>query len=487
MHFGLKNAPSVLMDLMNRVCRPYLDKFVTVFIYDILIYAKIKEEHETHLRLILELLNNEKLYEKFSKCEFWLQEVHFLGHVINGDGIHVDPSKIDVVKNWEAPRTLSEDKLCNAPVLALHDGPEDFVVYCDASGLGLVADALSRKERIKPKRVRAMNMTIQLNIKDRILAAQNEASEQPKIPEWKWERITIDFVMKLPRTSSGHDSIWVIMDRLTESAHFLSMREDYKMDGLARLYLNEIVARHGIRNMVRHEYNLPSTDRWSERAYYLNLEDMIKACVLDFERSWDVHRPLVEFSYNNSYQSTWSVLNDYTSSTSSITLFLSRFRSETILSSAEIVTFFFTTILLARLLLAEFSMAIACDPQTYWCACIVNLYSQDIHNLSKDFSIENALLVGQEDFIRFRFFDLLDCVLELLHNDFKNICRDSECLEACGVLDYINDQLKRFFLLRHNGFQPDVGRAYLDTFYRQNPFLLTSNNVLSFLWIHDST
>ncbi|GKD80430.1 putative reverse transcriptase domain-containing protein [Tanacetum coccineum] len=252
----------VFMDLMNRVYRPYLDKFVIVFIDDILIYSKTREEHVEHLRLVLELLKKEKLYAKFSKCEFWLREVQFLGHVINGNGIHVDPSKIEAVKNWKAPRTPTEvcsflglagyycrfienfskiaksltiltqkcktfdwgekqelafqtlkDKLCNAPVLALPDGPEDFVVYCDAFGLGLgcvlmqrgkviayvsrqlkiheknytaydlelgavkgkskgecgsyhpgkanvVADALSRKERVKPKRVRAMNMTL---------------------------------------------------------------------------------------------------------------------------------------------------------------------------------------------------------------------------------------------------------------------------------------------------------------------------------------
>ncbi|GJV22846.1 putative reverse transcriptase domain-containing protein [Tanacetum coccineum] len=321
------------------------------------------------------------------------KEVQFLRHVINGDGIHVDPSKIKAIKNWEAPRTLSEvrsflgltgyyhrfienfykiakpltvltqksktfdwgeeqknafqtlkDKLCNTPVLALPDRPEDFLVYCDASGLGLgcvliqrgkviayasrqlkihvknytthdlelgavmfalkiwrhylygiksiiytdhkslrhifsqkelnmrqrcwielfsdydceicyhpgkanvVADALSMKEWVKPKRVRAMNMTLQSSIKDMILAAQKEASEesQPKIPKWKWEGIAMDFVTKLPRTSSGHVTIWVIMDRLTKFAHFLPMREDYKMERLARLYLNEIVARHGV-------------------------------------------------------------------------------------------------------------------------------------------------------------------------------------------------------------------------------------------------
>ncbi|GKC35091.1 putative reverse transcriptase domain-containing protein, partial [Tanacetum coccineum] len=204
--FGLTNVPTVFMDLMNQVCRPYLDKFVIVFIDDILIYSKTREEHEVHLGLILELLKEEKLYAKFSKCEFWLQEVQFLRHVINGDGIHVGPSKIEAIKNWEAPRTPFEvrsflglgeeqenafqtlkDKLCNAPVLALLDGLKDFVVYCDASGLGLgcvlmqrelfsdydceiryhpgkanvVADALSRKERVKPKRFRGLDEMVE--------------------------------------------------------------------------------------------------------------------------------------------------------------------------------------------------------------------------------------------------------------------------------------------------------------------------------------
>ncbi|GJT57974.1 putative reverse transcriptase domain-containing protein [Tanacetum coccineum] len=186
MPFVLTNVPSVFMDLMNRVCRPYLDKFVIVFIDDILIYSKTWEEHVKHLRLVLKLLNKKKLYAKFSKCEFRLRKVQFIGHVINGNGIHVDPSKIEVVKNWKAPRTPTEvcsflglvgyyrrfienfskiansltiltqkcktfdlgeehelafqtlkDKLCNAPVLALPDRPKDFMVYCNASKIGL--------------------------------------------------------------------------------------------------------------------------------------------------------------------------------------------------------------------------------------------------------------------------------------------------------------------------------------------------------------
>ncbi|GKA94894.1 putative nucleotidyltransferase, ribonuclease H, partial [Tanacetum coccineum] len=183
------------MDLMNRVCKPYLDKFVIVLIDDILIYSKSKEEHEVHLRLVLELLRKDKLYTKFSKCKFWLQEAHFLGHVVNQNGIHVDPSKTEAVKNWKAPTTPSEirsffglagyyrrfianfskiakpltsltqmnqkyvwgvekeevvqtlkNNLCEAPILSLPNGVEDFVVYCDASNQGLGCVLMQRNK-----------------------------------------------------------------------------------------------------------------------------------------------------------------------------------------------------------------------------------------------------------------------------------------------------------------------------------------------------
>ncbi|GJR56010.1 putative nucleotidyltransferase, ribonuclease H [Tanacetum coccineum] len=171
MPFGLTNAPAVFMDLMNRVCKPYLDKFVIVFIDDILIYSKDKKEHEEHLKAILELLKKEELYAKFSKCEFWIPKVQFLGHVIDCQGIHVDPAKIESIKDWASPKTPTEirqflglagyyrrfiegfskiakpmTKLTQKKV-AFEWGAENFIVYCDASHKGLGA-VLMQNEKV---------------------------------------------------------------------------------------------------------------------------------------------------------------------------------------------------------------------------------------------------------------------------------------------------------------------------------------------------
>ncbi|GKA50864.1 putative reverse transcriptase domain-containing protein [Tanacetum coccineum] len=159
MPFGLTNAPAVFMDLMNRVCKPYLDKFVIVFIDDILIYSKSKQEHEEHLKIILELLKKEELYAKFSKCEFWIPKVQFLGHVIDSEGIHVDPAKIESIKDWTTPKSPTNSSIfkvllyyrrflggfstmkCKsyavAPILALPKEAKISCAYCDLrKGLG---------------------------------------------------------------------------------------------------------------------------------------------------------------------------------------------------------------------------------------------------------------------------------------------------------------------------------------------------------------
>ena len=186
MSFGLTNAPAHFMYLMNSVFMPELDKFVVVFVDDILVYSKNEEEHAEHLHIVLQHLREHKLYAKFSKYDFWLKEVQFLGHVISEDGISVDPSKIQDVLNWQAPTSVSEfrsflglagyyrrfvpdfskiarpmaellkkgvrfnwdDKceqafqtlrklLTSAPILAQPNITRPFDVYCDASGMGL--------------------------------------------------------------------------------------------------------------------------------------------------------------------------------------------------------------------------------------------------------------------------------------------------------------------------------------------------------------
>ncbi|KAL0550232.1 hypothetical protein IC582_014736 [Cucumis melo] len=186
MSFGLTNAPAVFMDLMNRVFKDFLDSFVIVFIDDILIYSKTEAEHEEHLHQVLETLRANKLYAKFSKCEFWLRKVTFLGHVVSSEGVSVDPAKIEAVTNWPRPSTVSEirsflglagyyrrfvedfsriaspltqltrkgtpfvwgpacersfqelkQKLVTASVLTVPDGSGNFVIYSDASKKGL--------------------------------------------------------------------------------------------------------------------------------------------------------------------------------------------------------------------------------------------------------------------------------------------------------------------------------------------------------------
>nr|GEX67557.1 retrotransposon protein, putative, Ty3-gypsy subclass [Tanacetum cinerariifolium] len=467
MPFGLTNTPAVFMDLMNRVCKPYLNKLIIVFIDDILVYPQDVEEHDKHLNIILELRKKEILYAKFSKFDFWLDSAQFLGHVIDHSDVHVDPTKIEAIKSWAAPMTPTEVRqflglvgYYRRFIEALPEGTEDFVMYRDVSfkGYGAVltqrekviayasrqlkdheenytthdlelgavfftfrlwrhylygtkcvvftdhkslqyilnqkelnlrqrrwiellsdydceiwyhpgktnvmADALSRKERIKRLRIRALMMTIYNDLPKRIREAQEEAIKkklrnlvmheshkskysihpgldkmyqdlnslywwpnmkvdiatyvskrltyvklkaehqkpsgllkQPEIPVWKWERISIDF-----KTDN--------------------------MEKLTRIYLKEIVCRHGVPVSIISDRDSHFTlrfwrslqealgtnldmstayhrqmDRQSKRIIQM-LEEMLHAYVIDFRSSWDRHLPLVKFSYNNSYRAS---------------------------------------------------------------------------------------------------------------------------------------------------------------------------------------
>ncbi|GJV63998.1 putative reverse transcriptase domain-containing protein [Tanacetum coccineum] len=418
-----------------------------------------KTKHEEHLKAILELLKKEKLYAKFSKCEFWILKVQFLGYVIDSRGL------ASYYRRKKNAFQLIKQKLYSAPILALPEGSEDFMVYYDASHKGLgavliqrekviayasrqlkihqknytthdlelgsvvfalkiwrhylygtkctvftdheslqhildqkklntrqrrwlellsdydcdiryhpgkanvVADALIRKERIDPLRVRALAMTIGLDLPKQILLfnrSQLKPEEplrkkilkirgystnpkkskylsipdpeidvkaehqrpsgllvQPVIPEWKWDNITMDFITKLPKSSHSFDTIWVIVDQLTKSAHSLPIRENDLLDKLARLYLNRIVSRHGLpiliicdrdgrftSNFWRSFQKALGTDLSMSTAYHSEtdgqsertiqtLKDMLRTCVIDFGMGWVKHLPLAEFSYNN--------------------------------------------------------------------------------------------------------------------------------------------------------------------------------------------
>ncbi|GJR29279.1 putative reverse transcriptase domain-containing protein [Tanacetum coccineum] len=252
----------------------------------------------------------------------------------------------------------------SAPILALPEGSEDFIAYCDASkkGLGTVLMQREKEKQLEQKLEPRADGTLCLNGRSwlpcygdlrTVIMHESHKSKysihpgsdkmyqdmkklywpsgllvQPKIPEWKWDNITMDFVTKLPKTSQGYDTIWVIVDRLTKSAIFTPMRETDPLDKHARMYLKEVVTRHGIpvsiicdrdprfaSNFWRSLQNAlgtnldmstayhPQTDGQSERTIQ-TLEDMLRACAIDFGKGWVNHLPLVEFSYNNSYHAS---------------------------------------------------------------------------------------------------------------------------------------------------------------------------------------
>nr|GEW10780.1 hypothetical protein [Tanacetum cinerariifolium] len=416
MPFGLTNAPAVFMDLMNRVCKPYLDKFVIVFIDDILFYSKNKEEHGEHLKTILELLKKEQMYSKFSKCDFWPESVQFLGHVIDSEGVHVDPAKIKAIKNWATPTTPTEvrqflglagyyrrfiegfyliskpltkltqknkkyewetkaeeafqmlkQKLCCAPILALPEGSKDFIVYYDASIRGFGAVLMQREKVIayasRQLRTHEENYTthdLELGAvvfalrlwrhyfygtkcvvytdhkrKANVVAYALSRKEREPI------RIRALIFEIHPDGTRYHDKrIWLprfgglrdlIMHESHKSKYSIHLGSDKMYQDLKQLYwwpnMKADLATYVIKCLtcakIKVEHQKPSgftsTTKnscleigknnygfhcWAPENSEWTLEDMLRACVIDFEGRRDRHLPLVEFSYNNSYHAS---------------------------------------------------------------------------------------------------------------------------------------------------------------------------------------
>ncbi|CAJ2645092.1 unnamed protein product [Trifolium pratense] len=309
MPFGVTNAPGVFMEYMNRIFHSFLDKFVVVFIDDILVYSKSEEEHKEHLRIVLQILKEKKLYAKLSKCEFWLKEVSFLGHVISSGRIAVDPAKVDAVLQWGTPESVSEirsflglagyyrrfiegfsklalpltqltrkdqafvwdvkceesfqelkKRLTTAPVLILPDAKESFVVYCDASKMGL-GGVLMQKGQV-------------------VAYASRQLKKGTLVP--KLAEIYMEQIVKLHGIPSS-----IVSDR---DPRFTSRFWESLQEAL------------GTKLRLSSAYH-PQTDGQSERTIQ-SLEDLLRACVLEQGVSWDSCLPLIEFTYNNSFHSS---------------------------------------------------------------------------------------------------------------------------------------------------------------------------------------
>ncbi|GJR54075.1 reverse transcriptase domain-containing protein [Tanacetum coccineum] len=350
-------------------------------------------KHANHLRIILELLKKEKLYAKFSKCYFWIHIVQFLRHLIDSQRFHVDPAKIKAVKNWASPTTpieirqflglvgyyqrfikyfskiaksltaltlknkkyiwgiyqesafqLLKQKLYEAPILALLEGKNDFVVYCDASHQ-------DKAFEIHPDGTRCIKNRSWLplfgNLRDLIMHESHKSKysihpssdkmyQDLKKPYWwpNMKAIIAEYIGKCltcSKVKAGYEKpsgLLVIVYRLTKSAHFIPTQEIDSIETLTRLYIKEIISRHGVPISIISDRDSHFTSRFWQSlqsalgtqldmstAYHLEtngqsertiqtLEDMLRACVIDFGKGWERHLPLVEFSYNNSYHAS---------------------------------------------------------------------------------------------------------------------------------------------------------------------------------------
>ncbi|GJU50600.1 putative reverse transcriptase domain-containing protein [Tanacetum coccineum] len=349
--FGLTNAPTIFMDLMNRVCKPYLDKFVIFFIDDILIYSKNKNEKSTlssenfmvycdasHNGLGIILMQREKVIAYASR-QLKIHEKNYTTHDLELGAVvfalkmwrhYLYGTKCVVFTDHKSLHHILDQKELNMrqcrwlEMLSYYDCE----IRYHPRKANVVADALSRKERINPLRVRPLNLEPHA---DRTLCLKNRSSipcfgdlralsmheshkskysihpgsdkiyqdlkklywwpnMKAEIATYVMENITIDFVTKLPKTLTGQDIIWVIVDRLTKSAHFLPIRENDSMEKLTRQYLKEVVTRHGVPVLI-----ISNRDGRFTSQFWQLLQKAL---------GWDMHLPLVEFSYNNSYHTS---------------------------------------------------------------------------------------------------------------------------------------------------------------------------------------
>nr|GEX06793.1 putative reverse transcriptase domain-containing protein [Tanacetum cinerariifolium] len=309
--FGLTNEPVVFMDLMNRVCKPYLDKFVIVFIDKILIYSRTKEDHENHLRLMLEFLTKEKLYVKLSSASSGCRRTKSviytdhksLQHIFDQKELNMRQKRwLDLFSDYECEikyHPAQGEAFKDENVLAeglngtnqqMEKREDGSLYYIDHIWVLLVGGVKTKimdkahKTRyyVQPRANKmyydlrdmywwpGMKKEIATYVSKCLTCAKVKAEhqrpssllQQPEIPEWKWEKIAMDFIIKLQGSSSGHDAIWVIVDRLTKTTHFLAIREDYSMEKLARLYIDEIVARHGVPVLIIYDRDGRFTSRF---------------------------------------------------------------------------------------------------------------------------------------------------------------------------------------------------------------------------------
>ncbi|KAL6321907.1 hypothetical protein AAG906_035616 [Vitis piasezkii] len=294
MSFGLTNAPATFMDLMNRVFKPYLDQFVVVFIDDILVYSKSREEHERHLSIVLQTLKDKQLYDKLKKCEFWLDKVSFLGHVVTKDGISVDPGNVDVVSNWRRPNTMTEIQGLGC-VLMQHG---KVVAYASRQlksyernysthdlELAVVVFAL----KIWRHFLFGETCEIFTDHKSlKYLFSQKELNMRQR----RWIELLKDYdciIQYHPRKTN------VVVNALSrKSVGSLAAIRD---DGILRFRPRLRVPNDGdLRRKLLEEAHC------SRLAIHLGGTKI--ACALDLKGNWDDYLPLVEFAHNNSFQAS---------------------------------------------------------------------------------------------------------------------------------------------------------------------------------------